>query len=56
MKRISFRQCLLVAVTIGVVLFACKRTGACEGKLPAENSRKQMECNEYFFFRTTAFV
>ncbi|MGN6438826.1 MAG: hypothetical protein ACTHMM_19940 [Agriterribacter sp.] len=56
MKTISFRQCLLLAVTLGVILFACRRMSTCGEKLPAENSRKQMECNEYFFFRATAFV
>ncbi|MGN6493220.1 MAG: hypothetical protein ACTHLE_14570 [Agriterribacter sp.] len=56
MKTISFRQCLLLVVAMGVVLLACRRMNACGEKLPAENSRKQMECNEYFFFRTTAFV
>ncbi len=33
-----------------------EKRNECEGKLPAESSRKQMECNEYFFLRATALV
>lgn len=56
MKTVTSGQYLLLIIAIGLILLVWKKNSVNGEKLPAESGKKQMECNEYFFFRNASMV